>query len=185
MEALFTAERLAELQTELASAKKDDRPDVIFQHLGGRLEELGGTYQRPFLFRLSNGRLLRSLMFVSKSPLGYDIMKGVMANEGLKDPDGVSTFTFYVDGGGLALPLDGAATPYQVLLDELPSQFAGRTLTRKEVFEEHNVGTPYVKANYLKALIELEENGAITCDPAADERPAGTMAEDRVSITFP
>ena len=185
MEALFTAERLAELQTELASAKKDDRPDVIFQHLGGRLEELGGTYQRPFLFRLSNGRLLRSLMFVSKSPLGYDIMKGVMANEGLKDPDGVSTFTFYVDGGGLALPLDGAATPYQVLLDELPSQFAGRTLTRKEVFEEHNVGTPYVKANYLKALIELEENGAITCDPAADERRAGTMAEDRVSITFP
>ena len=46
MEALFTAERLAELQTELASAKKDDRPDVIFQHLRGRLEELGGTYQR-------------------------------------------------------------------------------------------------------------------------------------------
>ena len=185
MQALFTAARLAELQAQLKLADRDERPDIIFRHLGERIDELGGTYRVAFQFRRSSGRLQRSLIHVSKNPLAYKIMKGVMAGEGLKDADDVALFTFAVEDAGLQMPLTPRARPYLTLLEDLPEQFATRTLTRAEIFEEHNVGTPFVPANYLRALLELEKRGEISCDPPASSRRKRTMAEETVKITFP
>jgi hypothetical protein len=49
--------------------------------------------------------------------------------------------------------------------------FAGKTLTMREVYENHPVGRPYIKANYKAALAKLENEKAIRADPPASKRP--------------
>jgi hypothetical protein len=63
-------------------------------------------------------------------------------------------------------------------------EFAGRTLTMQKVYEEHNVGTPYIKPHYKGVLRQLEQAGKITADPPESERRRDTFADD-VRVTFP
>lgn len=59
------------------------------------------------------------------------------------------------------------------------NHYAGRTLTMIEVFNDHNVDTPYIKKNYKRALQELEAADLITVAP----HRKNTFA-DRVTVTF-
>jgi hypothetical protein len=58
----------------------------------------------------------------------------------------------------------------------------------KQIFQEHNVDTPYIEANYKTALRHLEQRGEIVVDPPAERRQVRngivTFA-DRVLVTFP
>ena len=49
-----------------------------------------------------------------------------------------------------------------------------------EIYEQHNVDTPYIKKNYKNVLWELEKEGEIT----AGSHRKGTFA-DSVKATFP
>jgi hypothetical protein len=62
--------------------------------------------------------------------------------------------------------------------------FAGGTRTMREVFEQHQVGRPFVSANYKETLKQMESKGTIQCVPDAATRRKNTFADD-VRITFP
>ncbi len=71
-----------------------------------------------------------------------------------------------------------------MLLDE----FAGKTMTMLEVYEQHYVGKRYIKTNYKEALKNLESQGKITVDPPASKRRKNkgqTTFADDVKVTFP
>jgi hypothetical protein len=120
---------------------------------------------------------------VSKHPLGYSIMKDIMANRGVVDEDGVPLFEYMPKSAGTQLAFE-RDRPIEALPADLLSRFAGRTLTKKEVYDEHNVGTPFIKRNYKTVLMEMEERRQIQCEPDRDSRRANTLA-DRVLISFP
>lgn len=75
--------------------------------------------------------------------------------------------------------------PLEDLQDSLLEAYAGRTLSRREIYEEHSVDTPYIASNYREALIHLENNEKIAARKSdGSKRRKGTFAED-VLASFP
>lgn len=69
----------------------------------------------------------------------------------------------------------------------LVMQFAGQTLSVRELYERHSNRTPFVLKNYKSVLVRMEASGKITAIPPKSERPAvkgvPTMAY-HVRVTF-
>ncbi len=183
MEALFGQERLSELQNELVLVSPDEREAVIKRKLGDALEEMGAAHLIPFTFRREHGRVSHYICFVSKHPRGYSIMKEIMANRGIVDEDGVPMFEYVPSSGGRQLKF-GRPRPLAELPEDLLDQFAGQTLTVEEIFDLHGIGTPFIKRNYKAVLMDLEEEGIVTCEPDQESRRRNTMA-DHVLVSFP
>jgi three-Cys-motif partner protein len=184
MDCLFGKERADRLRASLQGLAPDERETAIVEELAEALQELGGKYVLPFSFLNDEGtRTSHYLIFVSKHVRGYEIMKQVMASQSSKADQQVPSFTYcpadrkYRLLFELTRPLDDLE---QMLLDE----FAGRTMSMKQIFDVHNVGRPYLSRNYKAALTKLEQEGKISADPPKSKRPANTFA-DRVMVTFP
>ena len=183
MQALFREERLARLRQEIGPLKPEDREDRVKRALGEALEEMGAPFLIPFRFKRQGGRVSHYICFVSKHHLAYSIMKSVMAKRGALDEDGVPLFEYIPKSAGRQLAFE-RDRPIEALPADLLSRFAGRTLTKKEVYDEHNVGTPFIKRNYKTVLMEMEERRQIQCEPDRESRRANTLAP-RVLISFP
>ncbi len=181
MEAIFGRERLEKLRQELPGLTSAKRELVIKRTLGDAVKEIGAPLLIPFTFRGPGGRTSHYVCFLTKDPLGYGIMKDIMARRGAVDEDGVPLFEYIPASGGHQLAFD-TPRPIGRLADDLLREFSGQTLTFREVFDRHNVGTPFVKPNYRRVLLDLEERGEISCRP--HPRRAGTLAQT-VRITFP
>ena len=116
-------------------------------------------------------------------------MKEIMAKESSGNPGEVATFEY-----NQATNIQPLLFALSATLDDLGAmlleEFAGRTMTLKEIYEAHNVRKPFVEANYKKVLLKLETEGRITADPPAvavppqKPRRKGTFASD-VKVTFP
>jgi hypothetical protein len=65
----------------------------------------------------------------------------------------------------------------------LLTEFAGKTLEMKEIFDNHHVGRPYLKRNYKDALLQLETKGRVVVDPPASVRRKNTFG-DAVNVKF-
>ncbi len=185
MDVLFGKERADRLRARL-EMKVDpvDRELFIVEELAQALKGMGGQYVLPFRFRNERGtRTSHHLIFVSKHPRGYGIMKGIMAKESTTADQGVPSFEYNPADKRMPMlfelsrPLDDLKT---ILLDE----FAGRTLTMQQVFELHNLGRRFIKKNYKSVLSEMEAEGLVKADPAQTARRKGTFA-DSVKVTFP
>ena len=182
MEALFGESKLLELRRTLVNLVPTAREKVLMRALGDVLEEMGAPYLIPFRFARSSGRASHYICFVSKHPLGYAIMKDIMASLGVKDADGVPRFEYVPQRPEYQLEFD-IDRPIQALPRDLLTRFRNRTLRVSDIISEHNIGTPFVPANYRRVLLELETAGLICCDPPNGSRRKGTMAEN-VSVTF-
>jgi hypothetical protein len=110
-------------------------------------------------------------------------MKSVMAKRGAVDEDGVPLFEYMPKSAGKQLALE-RDRPIEALPEDLLSRFAGQTLTMKEVYDLHNVETPFIERNYKTVLMEMEKKDQIQCEPDRESRKANTLA-DHVKITFP
>lgn len=197
MEALFGVERAAELMESLKGLTPEQREMTIVENLCKALVEMGAKYILPFRFKNSSGkRTSHHLIFVSKHPLGYKIMKTVMANESSTNEGGVASFEFNPATENQPL-LFGLLRPLSDLEELLEQQFAGRTLSMIEIFNEHNrLDTqnrqnsllPFTDKNYKTVLNEMEQKGKITANkPYAQRRSRNgvkTFADDTV-VTFP
>ncbi|MGL4500208.1 MAG: hypothetical protein ACRCU2_14175 [Planktothrix sp.] len=74
------------------------------------------------------------------------------------------------------------------MTDMLTDEFAGKTMTMKQVYEQHHVGTRYIKGNYKEALKKLEQSGKILANPQANKRrqfKGKITFSDKVQVTFP
>ena len=189
MDALFGTKRANELRAQLPHMNPDKRELTIVEAISQALKEKGGKYVLPFCFKTEHGsRSSHHLIFVSKHIRGYQIMKEIMAKESSTAAQGVPSFEY-----------NPAATPEQPLLFELSrplndladmllTDFAGRSMTMKQIYEQHNVDTPYIESNYKDVLATLEAGGKIRANPPADKRPKRkgkiTFA-NHVIVTFP
>ncbi len=188
MNALFGRARAAALREQLLPLSPPERELTIIEAVAESLKEDGPRYVLPFRFKSASGkRTSHHLVFVSKHVRGYEIMKEIMARESSTSQQGVASFEY------------SPAPPEQPLLFELSRplddlagillrDFSGCTLTMQEVYDRHQVGRPYIKANYKGALTKLEQEGRIIADPPACERPSRNGAPTFagwVTVTFP
>lgn len=188
MVALFGEERAAKLKTKLEPMTPYRRELTIVEEICEALREMGGKYVLPFAFKDARGtRTKHHLIFVSKHPLGYGIMKEIMARESSTAEQGVASFEYNPAEKDQPL-LFGLTRPLEDLEGMLLQQFAGQTLAMLEVFEKHNIDTPYIKKNYKDVLTKMEQEGTITAQPPHTARPKRkgeiTFA-DAVRVTFP
>jgi hypothetical protein len=182
MDALFGAERAEDLRRRIRSAKPFVREQAILEEIAEAFKEMGGTFFQSFRFWMEDkNRISHHLLFVSKNFRGYHIMKEIMAKESSSAPQGVPSFEYN--------PRDYVLRRFEEMdrpLDELEAQllndFAGRTLTMNEIYEEHSVGKPFLKNNYKQALWNLLARGEIEASPKP--RKKNTFA-DHISASFP
>lgn len=184
MTAIFGAERFRVLRqkvTRLASLKRELAViEVLCEVLKG-----SERYVLPFRFRDERGtRTSHHLFLVTKSLIGYRIMKEIMARESSKTEQGVASFEYNPldlnEVKQFRLLAELAPRPLDELAEMILQEFAGRTLRMIDVYNEHNVGRPYVTKNYKDVLLMLEEDGRIT---ASDHRKSSFA--DHVEVTFP
>lgn len=187
--ALFGGKRANTLRNKLNGMSPKQRQDAIVNEICEALREMGREYVLPFCFKSADGkRTSHHLIFVSKHVKGYEIMKGIMARHSSMVEQGVASFDFDPVVDLQFRFLFNLSRPLDELADKLLQHFAGKTLTMYEIYERHQVDTPYISSNYKDALNMLEEKGQIICDPPADKRPMRqgkkTFA-DHVKVTFP
>ncbi|QEH32750.1 hypothetical protein OJF2_12290 [Aquisphaera giovannonii] len=188
MDALFGAERAAALRQKIKSLSPDDRELAITEEICEALVEMGGKYVLPFRFKNEKGtRTKHQLIFVSKHPLGYKIMKDVMAKESSSHEQGVPTFEYNPATTDQPLLFE-FARPLDDLEGMLLDEFAGRTMTMAEICEEHHYGRRYIAKNYKDVLTKMEQAGKITGDPPHTKRrkiKGEVTCADATKFTFP
>jgi three-Cys-motif partner protein len=188
MDALFGEERGEFLREKLEGMEPDDRELTIVEELCNALIEMGGKYVLPFGFKNDTGtRTKHHLIFVSKHPLGYEIMKSVMANESSSADQGVPSFEY--SPATRAQPLLFEFTrPLDDLETLLLKKYAGQMLTMNEIYQDHNYGTRYIKKNYKSVLASMELAGKIKANPPHSKRKkvkGEVTFADSVEVTFP
>src|SRR5262249_19236739 len=185
MGALFGEERAAERLKPLSA---NQRELTIVEEICKALKEMGGRYVLAFGFKNEKGtRTSHHLIFVSKHPLGYGIMKEIMAKESTSAPQGVASFEYSPADKHQQPLLFELARPLDDLDGVLLERFAGRTMTMLQVFEGHNVDTPYIKKNYKDVLTKMEMEGTITVVPPHSSRKiikGVPTCADTVKVTF-
>ena len=188
MEAIFGEERAASLRAELKPLNPTDREITIIESLKQALRDVGAEYILPFRFR-NTTRISHHLVFATKHPLGYEIMKTIMANESSEEYDGVPSFEYNpVEKSQLHM----LPPPHIKTIDDLKTMlldfFCGQTLTVLEIYDKHSRDTLYIKLNYKNALLRLEKEEVITVTPPSAERRKiheVTTLADWVVIKFP
>jgi hypothetical protein len=184
MNALFGEARARELRPKLESLSPEDRELAIIEELCQALRGTQKRYVLPFRFRNDRGtRPSHHLIFVSKHFRGYEIMKEIMANESSSCKQGVPSLEFNPAHRDYPMLFE-LCQPLEDLEDLLLAEYAGRTMTMREVYENHSVGRRYIEKNYKDVLTKLEQEGRIIADPPAGKRRRGTFAGG-VRVTFP
>ena len=184
MAALFGEERAELLRKKQEPLSPEDRESCIVEELCLALGAKQGRFVLPFGFKNDSGtRTSHHLIFVSKHPLGYGIMKEIMARESSMHEQGVPSFQYSPADKRFPLLFE-LNRPLDELEELLLQQFAGQTLQMKQIYERHHVGRRFIAKNYKDALKDLEEKKSITCEPPIAKRRKDSFA-DTVSVTFP
>ena len=184
MAALFGESRAEALRQKLETLSPDDRESCIVEELCDALGAKQGRFVLPFGFKDDGGaRTSHHLIFVSKHPLGYGIMKAIMAKESSLHEQGVPSFQYSPADKRFPLLFE-LNRPLDDLEEMLLAQFSGQTLSMKKIYERHNVGRRFIAKNYKDALKNLEEEKAIVCNPPDVSRKKDTFG-DNVLVTFP
>ena len=186
MAALFGDKRLDEMNAEIPQYTPEDRELYVVEKLCEALKESSAKdlFVLPFRFRKRDYRTSHHLIFASKHFRGYDIMKGIMANESSNQVDDVPSFEYSPAGPKFPI-LYLLSKPLEELKGMLREAFAGQTCSVKRVYEQHSVGTRFILKNYKAAMIEMEQAGEVSVsDPENKKRREGTLA-DRLLMTFP
>ena len=183
---LFGHERLERLQAAIANCRPAEREKLILDAFSDAIRERGFEFVLPFTFKRSDARRTsHHLIFITKHPLAYSVMKDIMAKASSEFVQGVASFSHTKSLSRDEAPLlHLLERPIDELAEELLREFAGRTLTMKALFEEHHIGTRFVRSNYKEALLQLERAGKISASPPAKSRKRGTFA-DGVKVAFP
>jgi three-Cys-motif partner protein len=166
-----------------------DREAMVIEQISSVLSNTGKNFVLPFKF-VSAKRAATShyLIFLSKHALGYEIMKDIMWRSSSEHNEGIGSFSYIPTRNAQLQLLFNLSSPIEELGDNLLKRFAGRTITVQKIYEFHNIGTPFVKANYKEVLRRLEDDNKIIANPPANDRRmqrgVRTMA-DKVVIKFP
>jgi three-Cys-motif partner protein len=181
---LFGKDRAQALRKKLEGLKPEEREAAIIEALVQALKELGARYVLPFCFKDENGtRTSHHLIFVTKHPRGYKIMKEIMAKYSSEEHQGVASFGYCPTSDSQSLLFE-FNRPLDDLQGMLLEQFAGQTLSTLEIYDLHNVDRPYTMKNYKTILLDMEKKQLIKTDPPFAKRKKDTFG-DNIKVTFP
>jgi three-Cys-motif partner protein len=188
MDALFGKERADRLREQLEDVPADEKELTIIEAVTEALHDAGATFVLPFCFKDSHRNCTsHHLILATKHHRGYEIMKEIMAKESSTQIQGVPSFEYNPATIRQALLFE-YSRPLEDLEGMLLREFAGMTLSRKEIYEQHNVGRRFISSNYREALINLEQERKIIAQPQADQRrqlKGIPTFGDNVKVTFP
>jgi hypothetical protein len=184
---LFGNERAETLRNKIKNFSSQKRELAIVEELVSALKDMGGNFVLPFGFKDEQGkRTTHHLFFVSKHFKGYEIMKEIMAKESSLSEQGVPSFDYNL--ADVNFPnLFEYSKPLEELKEMLLNKYKGKTMTMKEIYIDHNVGTKYIAKNYKTILLELEKEDKIKTDIPANLRKKlkGKFTfGDNVKVTF-
>lgn len=183
MAALFGEDRANRLREELAPLSPEEREATIVNNLAKALKEYGQRYVLPFCFKNESGkRSTHHMILVTKHFRGYEVMKEIMAKYSSDTPQGVPSFTYLPPTARAQTILFELNRPLEDLRKLLLSDYAGRTLSMRQVYEEHSIDKPYIAKNYKDVLWSLFEEGVIQVDRPPKQK--GTFANE-ILVTFP
>lgn len=180
------AQRLRELVDGL---DPETREHVVMDGVQDMVQGLGALV--PLTFRVYAGDCERTshyLVFATKHFKGYEIMREVMAKECVFLGQEVPLFEYNPapppePDPQMALWEEPKPDHFAPLREDLLQRFAGRSLTVREVFENHSLGQPYLMRHYQATLREFETRGLVQIDPPAAERRAHSLTPEAV-VTF-
>jgi len=181
MDKIFGEKRINELTPKLEGLTPKIRELMIVKEFCQAIKSNGYRYTRIFTFKNPYGeRTSHHLIYVSKSHVGYNIMKDIMGRECSSEEQGVPSFEYDpTSSTNQQTLLFELSRPLDVLKDMLLDQFAGRTIKMIDIYIKHNPGTNYIKKNYKKILRELEAEGLIEVSPHKKD-----SFGDNVEVTF-
>jgi three-Cys-motif partner protein len=188
MEVLFGEERARVIREELEGLDPAEREVLIIERLSDALKDMGANFVLPFSFKNEHGnRTSHHLIFASKHFKGYEIMKGIMAHESSEKDQGVPSFE-YSPATERFPTLFELTRPLDDLQHMLLIEYAGKSLTMHEIYENHNIGRRFIESNYKKVLAKMEADGKIEADPPRNKRPkrfGEATFGNGVVVTFP
>lgn len=186
VDALFGKERADRLRELTSGMHPEKREALVIEEFAEALRNRGYAYIIPYIFEYEQrDRTSHYLIFVTKHPLGYGIMKNIMYKASKDKNQGIARFG-YVRSESDKTPLLALLNrPLDELCDDLLDFFAGKQLTMEEIHREHQKAlgiNPFIEKNYKDALNILDEGKRIkTSKP---HRRKGTFADD-IKVTFP
>ncbi len=190
MNALFGKERADRLRKRIEGISPSERELMIVEELCQAIKEFGKRYILPFRFRNeAAARTSHHLIFITKDVRGILIMKDIIAREGSAVSPGIVSFEY--NPASIRQPFLFQWIQPQDIENRLLEHFAGRTLTFRQIRDQHTAYdpyTPYAEKDYREALLEMEAEEKITTDPPVERRRKRkgkiTFGED-VKVTFP
>jgi three-Cys-motif partner protein len=183
MAALFGEERADRLRQVLERMDPGQREATIVNDLASALKQYGHRFVLPFTFKSDSGkRTTHHLILVTKHFRGYEVMKEIMAKSSSESDQGVPSFAYLPPTAREQTLLFELTRPLDDLRALLLKGFAGRTLTMRQIYEEHSVDRPYIAKNYKDVLAALLEQKQIRVDRPPVRK--GTFA-DGIVVTFP
>ncbi len=185
MNALFGEERAEKLRSAVDGCNPAEREELVVEAISDALDPAGDRFVLPFRFkRMGADTTSHHLIYVSKHPLGYKIMKEVMAKESSSENQGVASYEYNpgVLGQGRLFEL---SRPLDQLGGMLLNEFAGRRMTTQEIIDTHHIGRPYLAKNYKQVLMQLETEGKITVETAAGKARRKNSFADHLIVNFP
>ena len=186
IKALFGEEKAMALRKKLVGKNSQEREILIIEELCQALKSYGSRYVLPFRFKNDRGkRTSHHLIFISKHFRGYEIMKDIMARESTSDTQGVPSFEYnpadFLPQQALLFQL---SRPLDDLKGDILEIFKGKRLTMQDIYEQHNVDTPYVKKNYKDVLRELYDDGIIKAKSIKGKLPRKGTFGNNILVTF-
>lgn len=187
MDVLFGA-RAQVVRQKLIGLGAIDRELTIVEELAEALKDMGANYVLPFTFKNEKGnRTSHHLVFATKHFRGYEIMKSIMAAQSSEHNQGVASFEYSPASEKYPLLFE-LLRPLDELSDMLTDAYAGKTMSMRQIYEDHSVGRPYLDSHYKRVLADLEAAGKITAMPPASKRPwrnGQVTFANEVKVSFP
>lgn len=184
---LFTKDVLNDLREEIQGKEPRLRERIILRNVEEVFKGWGMEFVLAFPFKDERGtRTMHYLIFVTKHPLGYNIMKEIMGRASSCHPQGVPSFEYNPAAAKRAKwQLFEIEKPLDELKEMLLDDFAGMTVAMQEIFDKHHIGKRYVEKNYRKALLELENENKIKTNRIQRKARKGTFPRNMVATFRP
>lgn len=183
---LFGEQHYKSLLKNLQNQSGQNRESIVINEMSEAIRDTGIKHVLPFRFKFSGReRTSHYLIFASKSPIGFSIMKDIMYNIGERDFNGIGKFEFIPSCDKAHYQqldiIDFYNTPFENFKQYLCQKFSNTHIKVKDLIDEDITNTKFVRKQYKDALKQLENEGLITCLPK--DRRKNTMG-DNVYVFF-
>ncbi len=183
---LFGEKHYQLLVKKIQNQSGQNRESIIVNEMSEAIRDIGIKYVLPFRFKFSGlERTSHYLIFASKNATGFSIMKDIMYRIGEKDFNKIGKFEFIPSCDKTNYQqldiIDFYNTPFEDFKNYLCKKFSGRHIKVSDLIDKDISYTKFVRKQYKEALIQLENEGWITCQPK--NRRKNTMG-DNVCVIF-